>query len=153
MIFLSLSPSSLLGICMRAICFETVQYYPLFCLGQTCYVFVACAASFPDLSPALFIVQNFLGKFYCTDFLGGETFYQNGAERLFVESDFFKKIMMSMIMSYDVIIIFVVEPFYSIILRTEIYLCRGLVFAITSSTFGNCEGSIGLAIRIESSGR
>jgi len=90
MIFLSLSPSSLLGICMRAICFETVQYYPLFCLGQTCYVFVACAASFPDLSPALFIVQNFLGKFYCTDFLRGETFYQNGAERLFVESDFLK---------------------------------------------------------------
>ena len=81
---------SLLGICVRTICFETVQYYPLFCLGQTCYVFFACAASFPDLSPALFVVQNFLGKFYCTDFLGGETFYQNGAERLFVESDFLK---------------------------------------------------------------
>ena len=87
MIFLCLSPSSLLGICMRAICFETVQYYPLFCLGQTCYVFVACAASFPDLSPALFVVQNFLGKFCCADFLGRETFHQNGAKRLLVESD------------------------------------------------------------------
>ena len=87
MIFLSLSPSSLLGICVRAICFETVQYYPLFCLGQTCYVFFAYAASFPDLSLALFVVQNFLGKFCCADFLGGETFHQNGAKRLLVESD------------------------------------------------------------------